>query len=67
MGEAMPDRDARGERGELEPIREWLRTNVHEHGRRYSAEQLCERVTGQGMNPEPLMAYLKDKVDRVYG
>jgi len=67
IGAAMPDRDAMVERGELAPIRAWLRTNVHEHGRRYSAEELCERVTGEGMNAEPLMAYLKDKVERVYG
>lgn len=67
IGSAFPDRDAMVERGELEPIRNWLRDNIHAHGRRYSADDLCAKVTGEGMNAEPLMAYLKDKVERVYG
>jgi carboxypeptidase Taq len=67
MGRDLTDREAMIERGELGPIREWLRENIHIHGRRFPAEQLCERVTGEGMNPEHLIAYLGDKVKRVYG
>ena len=45
-------------RGEFLPLRDWLRTNVHEPGRRYAPAELVRRVTGEGISHAPLMRHL---------
>ncbi len=67
MGAAQPDRDERIARGDFAGVLEWLRTNIHAHGRRYPAEELCERVTGSRLDPAPLMRHLEEKAKAVYG
>ena len=64
---AIPDLDARFARGDFAALLTWLRENIHRHGRRYRAGELCERVTGRKLDSEPLMAYLKGKATEVYG
>jgi carboxypeptidase Taq len=53
--------------GTFEPLLEWLRTNIHSHGRRYRAADLCERITGKPLSAEPLMNYLEGKLRPLYG
>jgi carboxypeptidase Taq len=67
MGETITNRDELVRRGEFAPILDWLRTNVHAHGRTYKAEDLCERITGKPLQADPLRAYLGGKVKAVYG
>ncbi|MDB0003492.1 carboxypeptidase M32 [Alphaproteobacteria bacterium] len=45
----------------------WLRENIHQHGRRYLRNELLERSTGETLNAKPYIAYLKDKASQVYG
>src|SRR5262249_28522665 len=45
--QSLPDFDGAIGRGELRPLREWLRTNIHAHGKRYRATELVKVVTGQ--------------------
>lgn len=47
--------------GEFRPLREWLRENVHRHGRRYRAPILVERATGGPPNPAPMIASLRHR------
>lgn len=54
-------------RGEYAPLRDWLRTNIHTHGRRYTAAQLVQRVTGQPLSHAPLIAHLRGKLGPLYG
>ena len=54
-------------RGDFEPLADWLRSNVHTHGRCYSSDQLIEKVTGEPLSAEPLMKYLKAKLNPLYG
>jgi len=54
-------------RGEFQPLADWLRTNIHRHGRRYSATQLVERVTGKPLSHQPLMDHLNAKYGELYG
>jgi carboxypeptidase Taq len=53
-------------RGEFLALREWLRTNVHEPGRRYAPEELVRRVTGEGISHDPLMRHLRGKFGPLY-
>lgn len=62
----IPDRDAKMSRGEFAPILSWLRTNIHVHGRRYGAEELCQKVTGKALSHDPLLRHLEAKVNAVY-
>jgi carboxypeptidase Taq len=54
-------------RGELLPLRDWLRDNVHRQGYRLPAEALIRQVTGQGLTDTDFLAYLKDKYGALYG
>lgn len=63
----IPDRDEQMARGEFGPILNWLRANIHAHGRRYRAGELCERVTGKPLSHDALMRHLEAKVAAVYG
>ena len=65
--ERMPELDEQIRRGEFSPLLEWLRANVFVHGRRYTAPELCERITGRPLSHEPLLRYLEAKVRDVYG
>ncbi len=67
MGESMPGREQDIERGDFSAILKWVREHIHQHGRRYSAGELCERATGKKLSSEPLMRYLESKVQAVYG
>lgn len=54
------------ERGEFRTLLDWLRDRVHRHGRRYTAAELCERITGRAMSHEPLIRHLDAKLRPLY-
>jgi carboxypeptidase Taq len=62
----LPDLDTRVARGELAPIREWLNTRVHQHGRLYLPDELCKRVTGETLSSEAALSYLEVKYSELY-
>lgn len=64
---AMPDLDQQIERGELAPLRSWLRTSVHQHGRRYRAGELVQRISGEAPSDRPFVEYLRGKFRPLYG
>ena len=49
------------------PLLNWLTSNIHSHGRRYTRNELLERSTGETLNPLPYLKYLKNKANQVYG
>ena len=53
--------------GQFAPLLDWLRSNIHQHGQRYSADELVRHATGQPPSPRPLMAYLRAKLGPLYG
>jgi carboxypeptidase Taq len=64
---ALPGLDDDVRRGEFGGLLAWLRENVHAHGRRFTAPELCERITGRRLGHEPLLAYLRAKIEPIYG
>lgn len=48
-------------KGKFAPIREWLRTNIHIHGKRYTADELVKKVTGKKLSAEAFATYLEKK------
>ena len=63
----LDDLDGQFRRGELAPLREWLRANIHTHGRRYTPAELVERVTGKPLSHEAMMEHLSGKFGELYG
>ena len=53
-------------RGEFQPLRDWLRQQIHQHGQRFTAAELVRRVTGRGLSPEPLLTCLRAKFSPLY-
>jgi carboxypeptidase Taq len=59
----LADLDREFERGEFGPLREWLHEHVHRWGRVFGPRQLLERVVGGALDPEPYLAYLREKIE----
>ena len=58
----LTDLDDQIERGEFAPLTEWLRENVHRHGRKLRPRELLQRVTGEPLRVDPLLDYLTTKL-----
>ncbi len=65
--QALPDLPARIARGELQPLRDWLRKSIHAHGQRYRADELVKRVTGRPLGHADFMEHLRSKYQPLYG
>jgi carboxypeptidase Taq len=52
--------------GDFSRLKDWLIQNIHRHGRKYRAAELCRRVTGVPLSPEPFLSYLKEKYLALY-
>lgn len=65
--EDMPDMMSQFERGKFSHLKKWLNTNIHAHGQRYRAADLCVQVTGKPLSAEPLMRHLEGKLRPIYG
>ena len=63
----IPGLHAQVANGELKDLLHWLREKVHIHGRRYTSEELCERITGQKLDTSFFIRYIQDKYKNVYG
>jgi len=48
-------------------ILQWLRKNIHVHGRVFLPGDLCRRVTGESLDSVYFLDYLKSKYSEVYG
>ncbi|MBI1390363.1 MAG: carboxypeptidase M32 [bacterium] len=54
------------ERGDFSPLLNWLREHVHRVGRRMTAPELIQSITGKPLSPEPYLNYLKSKFGGLY-
>ena len=52
--------------GNNQSLIDWLRNNIHAHGRYFTADELCQRVTGESLNFEHFMTYARAKYQQVY-
>jgi carboxypeptidase Taq len=65
-GKDLGDVPGQFARGEFRPLLDWLRKNIHVHGKRYSAREVVKRVTGNELSAEPLMRHLRAKASELY-
>jgi carboxypeptidase Taq len=64
--EAVPDLDAQIEAGEFGPLLAWLQENVYQHGRKFTPNELVERVTGRPLSARPWIEYAQRKFGEIY-
>jgi len=67
IGDAIPDLEKQIEAGQFDELLAWLRTNIHQHGRKFKPTELIERITGKGLSAEPYLRYLRTKFGEIYG
>lgn len=53
--------------GDLLPLRDWLRRQVHQHGKTLSAQELITNISGEPLSPHYFLSYLEEKFDSLYG
>ncbi|MBD2102056.1 carboxypeptidase M32 [Leptolyngbya sp. FACHB-261] len=59
----VPEQIAQGQFG---PLHDWLKTKIYQHGRKYTAPQLIEQVTGSPLSIEPYLRYIQRKYGELY-
>jgi len=63
---AIPLLTAEIERGDFQSLLDWLRRNIHEHGRKFLPSQLIQRATGEPLRAVPYLRYLREKYSEIY-
>ena len=66
MRKDIPELDKEISEGNFESALNWLRKNIHSKGKMYEPGELVEIVTGEPLNPEYFMDYIKNKYNKVY-
>jgi carboxypeptidase Taq len=63
----IPDLPERFTRGEFLPLLDWFREKIHRHGRKFTAKELIQRVTGSpAIEAGPYLAYIRRKFSNIY-
>lgn len=65
--EQHPNLRAEFAQGKFDTLLNWLITNIHQHGRKFTSEELTQRITGTGIDSAPYIRYLQGKFKDVYG
>jgi carboxypeptidase Taq len=64
---SLPDLDAQLGRGELGPLRDWLRSRLYRHGGKRTPAEMIERLSGGPLSVEPYLAQMRRKFGEIYG
>lgn len=66
MLKSLPNYEQLLEEGNLQPIREWLTSHIHQFGKLKKPLQILQDATGEGLNAKYLIDYLTEKYSRIY-
>ena len=64
---AIPALPQQWENGNFKPLHTWLSENIYRYGRKYTALELVERVTGGPILLAPYKDYITTKYSDIYG
>jgi len=64
---ALPDIEEQIRAGKFAALLEWLRANVHRHGRKYLPAELVQKATGEPLTSRYYLEYLTAKFGEIYG
>ncbi len=54
------------ERGNFSTLLTWLQRNVYRHGRKFTADELVDRITGMPIHIDPFLRYIRSKYGDLY-
>lgn len=63
---ANPEIPAEMAQGKFDTLRGWLTENIYQHGSKFTAPELVQRVTGGPLTIDPYIRYLKQKYGELY-
>jgi carboxypeptidase Taq len=52
--------------GKFDTLLKWLNENIHQHGRKFTSDELTRRITGESIQSRDYIAYLKNKFGEIY-
>ncbi|MCA9958236.1 MAG: carboxypeptidase M32, partial [Anaerolineales bacterium] len=52
--------------GQFGTLHAWLQENIYQHGSKFTANELIERVTGAPLTIQPYINYLHTKYGELY-
>jgi len=52
--------------GNNQSLLQWLRVNIHSHGKKFTPKELVQKVTGKPLTPDPFMKYVRKKYSLIY-
>ena len=61
MRKDLEDYEKDIKRGDFQPIREWLRLKIHQHGSSYAPKVLLKNTLNEGYNPDYFVTYIETK------
>ncbi len=64
--ESISDLDTQIHSGQLISLREWLREQIHRHGKTVSAQQLISDISGEPLRSKFFLDYLENKFGQLY-
>ncbi|MFP5298651.1 MAG: carboxypeptidase M32 [Actinomycetota bacterium] len=62
----LPGLDDELAKGNVEPLLEWLKTNIYSQGYLYPAKVLAEKVLGEPISATPFVDYIRTKYGELY-
>ncbi|OJI08952.1 MAG: carboxypeptidase M32 [Candidatus Vogelbacteria bacterium CG10_big_fil_rev_8_21_14_0_10_49_38] len=66
MKKDLPDLDRRLTEGDFRSINDWLKHQIHRHGKTYPARQLIKQISGEELSARFFTNYLKEKYGAIY-
>ncbi len=63
---AEPEIPIQIETGNFRVLHDWLKENIYQHGRKYTAAELVEGVTRSPLSIDPFIRYIKQKYGEMY-
>jgi carboxypeptidase Taq len=64
--QAHPEIPGEIEQGQFATLHGWLKEHIYQHGSKFTAAELVERVTGGPLRVEPLIQYIRSKYSEIY-
>jgi carboxypeptidase Taq len=64
--QANPEIPHQIETGNFSTLHDWLKQNIYQHGRKYTAAEIVERVTGSPLSIDPFIRYIRQKFGDLY-
>ena len=53
-------------RGKFDRLLSWATTNLYQHGRKFTMDELVRRITGMPIQWQPYVSYLEAKFKEIY-